>query len=221
MTEAIGSILSLAVAAAISPFPIIGVVLMLTTPRARVNGPLFIVGWLVGLGVVGAIGLALAGATAGDDGDTSTFATILRVVLGLALVVLAVQQWRKRPAPGESPKMPAWMSAVDEFTPARTTVMGFALSALNPKNLILTLAATTSIAATSLPTGDQIIVFAVYVFIATLGVGIPVATYFLMGERSASVLEELKTWLSAHNAAIMAVILLVIGVKILGDALAG
>ncbi len=63
--------------------------------------------------------------------------------------------------------------------------------------------------------------FAVYVFIATLGVGIPVATYFVMGERSASVLEELKTWLSAHNAAIMAVILLVIGVKILGDALTG
>ncbi len=71
MSEAIGSILSLAVAAAISPFPIIGVVLMLTTPRARVNGPLFIVGWLVGLGVVGAIGLTLAGAAAGDDGETA------------------------------------------------------------------------------------------------------------------------------------------------------
>jgi threonine/homoserine/homoserine lactone efflux protein len=221
MSEAIGSILSLAVAAAISPFPIIGVVLMLTTPRARVNGPLFVVGWLVGLGVVGAIGLTVAGAAAGDDGDTSTFATIVRVVLGFALVALAVQQWRKRPGTGESPEMPAWMSSVDDFTPVRATVMGFVLSALNPKNLILTLAATTSIAATSLSTGDQIIVFAVYVAIATLGVGIPVATYFLLGERSASVLEDLKTWLSAHNAAIMAVILLVIGVKILGDALTG
>lgn len=221
MGEAIGSILSLAVAAAISPFPIIGVVLMLTTPRARLNGPLFVMGWLVGLGVVGAIGLSLAGAAAGDGGDTSTFATIVRVILGLALVALAVQQWRKRPGPGESPKMPAWMSSVDDFTPVRATVMGFVLSALNPKNLILTLAATTSIAATSLSTGDQVIVFIVYVAIATLGVGIPVATYFLMGERSASILEELKTWLSAHNAAIMAVILLVIGVKLLGDALAG
>ena len=221
MSEAIGSILSLAVAAAISPFPIIGVVLMLTTPRARVNGPLFIVGWLVGLGVVGAIGLTLAGAAAGDEGETSTFVTVVKVILGLALVVLAVQQWRKRPAPGESPKLPAWMSAVDDFTPVRATVMGFVLSALNPKNLILTLAATTTIAATSLSTGDQAIVFIVYVVIATLGVGIPVVTYFVMGERSASVLEDLKTWLSAHNSAIMAVILLVIGVKILGDALAG
>ena len=221
MSEAIGSILPLAVAAAISPFPIIGVVLMLTTPRARVNGPLFIVGWLVGLGVVGAIGLTLAGAAAGDDGETSTFVTVVKVVLGLALVLLAVQQWRRRPAAGESPELPTWMSAVDDFTPVRATVMGFVLSALNPKNLILTLAATASIAATSLSTGDQVIVFAVYVAIATLGVGIPVVTYFVMGERSATVLEDLKTWLSVHNSAIMAVILLVIGVKILGDALTG
>ena len=41
--------LALAVAAAISPFPIIGVVMMLVTPRARSNGPMFLLGWLAGL----------------------------------------------------------------------------------------------------------------------------------------------------------------------------
>jgi hypothetical protein len=220
MNEALGDVLSLAVAAAISPIPIIGVVLMLTTPRARVNGPLFVVGWLVGLGVVGAIGLAVAGAAVDDEGP-STFATVIRVVLGLGLVVLAVQQWRKRPAPGETSKMPSWMNAIEDFTPGRATGMGFALSAINPKNLILTLAAATTIAGAGLPTGDQVVVFLLYAAIASIGVGIPVGTYFVMGERSASVLENLKTWLSEHNAAIMAVILLVIGVKILGDAISG
>jgi hypothetical protein len=61
MGEAIGQSLPLAVGVALSPVPIIAVVLMLTTPRARTNGPAFVLGWLLGLGVVGAVVLALAG----------------------------------------------------------------------------------------------------------------------------------------------------------------
>jgi hypothetical protein len=46
---------------ALSPLPIIAVVLMLTSRKARVNSPAFALGWLVGLGVVGAVVLALPG----------------------------------------------------------------------------------------------------------------------------------------------------------------
>jgi Sap, sulfolipid-1-addressing protein len=56
MGQAIGGSLALAVGIAISPIPIIAVVLMLTTPRARANGPAFLAGWLLGLGIVGAMG---------------------------------------------------------------------------------------------------------------------------------------------------------------------
>jgi hypothetical protein len=48
MGEAIGQSLPLAIGVALSPVPIIAVVLMLTTARA--NGPAFVLGWLVGLG---------------------------------------------------------------------------------------------------------------------------------------------------------------------------
>ena len=61
MGQAIGGSLPLAIGIAISPIPIIAVVLMLATPRARANGPAFLAGWLFGLGIVGAIVLALAG----------------------------------------------------------------------------------------------------------------------------------------------------------------
>ena len=46
MGQAIGGSLPLAVGIALSPIPIIAVVLMLTSPRARVNGPAFVLGWL-------------------------------------------------------------------------------------------------------------------------------------------------------------------------------
>lgn len=61
MGQAVGGSLALAVGIALSPLPIIAVVLMLTSRRARVDGPAFVLGWLIGLGVVGAIVLAIAG----------------------------------------------------------------------------------------------------------------------------------------------------------------
>jgi Sap, sulfolipid-1-addressing protein len=57
------------------------------------------------------------------------------------------------------------------------------------------------------------------VVVATLGPGIPVAIYFAMGERAARVLDGLKTWMAAHNAAIMAVLCLLIAAKLIGDGL--
>ncbi|HEU5478887.1 MAG TPA: GAP family protein, partial [Candidatus Tumulicola sp.] len=94
-------------------------------------------------------------------------------------------------------------------------------SAVNPKNLILTLAASTSIAATNLPGTDQAIAFLIYGLIATLGVAAPVIVYFTMGARASAILDDLKTWLGRHNAAIMAVIFAVIGAKVLGQGIAG
>jgi hypothetical protein len=46
MWNAVGQVLPAAVGVALSPIPIIGVVLMLVTPRGRVNGPMFLVGRL-------------------------------------------------------------------------------------------------------------------------------------------------------------------------------
>jgi hypothetical protein len=56
----------------------------------------------------------------------------------------------------------------------------------------------------------------VFVIVGTLGVGAPVVIYFALGERSRRILDGLKSWMAAHNAAIMAVLLLVMGAKLLG-----
>ncbi|MBM2823822.1 MAG: hypothetical protein HW413_2568, partial [Thermoleophilia bacterium] len=66
MGQAIGDILPLAIGVAISPVPIIAVVLMLGTPQARANGPAFAAGWVAGLTIVGAIVLLLASGNAAE-----------------------------------------------------------------------------------------------------------------------------------------------------------
>lgn len=220
MGNAIGQVLSLGVGVAISPVPIIAVVLMLATPRGRVNGPAFLLGWLVGLSAVGAIVLAVAGgAGATDDGAPATWTGWLKLALGLLLVLVAVKQWRSRPkGDGDATEsLPAWMATIDRFTPARAAAMGLALSAINPKNLLLTVSAAAAIAQTGASTGGQAVALAVFVVLGTLGPGLPVGIAFAMGDRGRHVLDDLKGWMAANNTAIMAVLCLVIGAKLLGD----
>jgi threonine/homoserine/homoserine lactone efflux protein len=222
MNQAIGDVLPLAVVAALSPFPIIAVVLMLATPRARTNGPAFVLGWIAGFTVVGTIVLLVSsGVDAADDDGQATWVSLLELALGLLLVALAVKQWRGRPR-GETPaELPKWMRSIDDFRPPKAAATGVLLSAVNPKNLVLTVAAGASIAATGIDAGEQAIALAIFIAVGTLGVGAPLAVYFVLGQRSATLLDELKSWMAANNAAIMAVITLVIGAKILGDGISG
>jgi Kef-type K+ transport system membrane component KefB len=197
MGEAVGQSLPLAVGVALSPVPIIAVVLMLTTPRARANGPAFVVGWLLGLGVVGGLVLALAGPSAADDqGQPAAWVSWLKLLLGLLLLLVAARQFRGRPHQGEEAPLPKWMGAIDRFTPPQALGGGAALAGANPKN-------------------QQAIAYAVFAVVGTLGI------YFGMGKRSAEVLGRLKDWMAHNNAVIMAVLCLVIGVKLVGDALGG
>lgn len=220
MGEALGQLLPFAVGVAISPMPIVAVVLMLVTPRATVNGSAFLLGWVVGVAGAGAIVLLIAGPSdASDDGDPATWVGWLKLVLGLLLILLAVREWRGRPRDGETAPAPGWMKALDTFSPVKSAGTAVLLSAVNPKNLLLIVAGAAAVAQTGISGGQQAIAWAVFSVIASVGVAVPVLIYFTLGDRATHLLDELKNWMSSNNAAIMAVLLLVIGVKLAGDAL--
>ena len=218
--QAIGQILPFGVGVALSPVPIIAVVLMLATPKGRANGPAFLAGWIAGIAVLGTIVLLISsGASASSRGAPATWVSILEIALGVLLVVLAITQWRGRPRGEADPDLPAWMKTIDTFTPAKSAGMGVLLSAINPKNLLLVVGAAAAIAQTGSSTIDQAVALAVFIVIATLGVGAPIAIYFLIGDCAAKILGELRHWMARENATIMAVICLIIGAKLIGDAI--
>jgi threonine/homoserine/homoserine lactone efflux protein len=221
MGEAIGQTLPMAVVVALSPIPIVAVVLMLVSRRARVNGPAFVLGWLLGLGIVGMIVLALAGPTdASSSGEPATWVDILKLVLGALLLLVGWKQWRSRPAPGAEVGMPKWMGAIQDFTPVKALATG-ALAGVNPKNLLLAVGAAATIAQTGISGSQQAIAYAVFAVIGTVGVATPVVIYFALGERSSEPLNRLKNWMSHNNAVIMAVLCLIIGAKLIGDGITG
>jgi hypothetical protein len=160
-------------------------------------------------------------ANANDDGEPATWVDILKLVLGLLLVRIALRQWRVRPHDGEEAPTPKWMGAIEAFSPAKAAGAGAVLAGANPKNLLLAVGAAAAIAQTGIPGGEQAVAYAVFAVIGTLGVGTPVVIYFAMGDRAGPILDRLKAWMAQHNAVIMAVICLVIGAKLVGDAIAG
>jgi threonine/homoserine/homoserine lactone efflux protein len=220
--NAIGGLLPFAVGVAVSPMPIVAVVLMLVTPKARTNGSAFVLGWIVGIAVAGAIVLLIAVPTsASSDGQPANWVNWLKLALGLILLLVAVRQWRARPHEGEPSATPKWMAALDGFTAMKAAGTGVLLSAANPKNLVFIIGGGAAVAQTGISTGDQILAWAIFTAIATIGVGAPVVLYFTLGDRAAAPLDALKDWMARNNTAIMAVLCLIIGAKLIGDAISG
>lgn len=217
MGAVIGEILPLALGVAISPIPVIAAILMLLSPKARVTSVGFLLGWVLGIVVAVTVFTLLSSILPGQDADDSKpIHGVIQLVLGAGLLLLALRQWRGRPKAGEEPTMPKWIQAIDKVTFPGAFGLGFLLSAVNPKNLLLAAAAGVDIGSAGLDTGAIVLVIAVFTLIAASTVLVPVVGYLIAAEKLRGPLDALRVWLGKENAVIMAVLLLVIGVSLIG-----
>lgn len=216
--DAIGQSLPIAVGVMVSPLPIVAVVLMLVSGSAKANAITFVLAWFVTVGVVVGTVALLAGSADAAAADPATWTGWLKIVLGVLLLVVALRQWQERPRGDAEPEPPTWMAAVDAFTPVKAAGLAAVLGGANPKNLLLAVSGGAAIASVSGgETGASVGAAVVFAVIASIGVAAPVVVYLFAGARAAAILEELRAWLVQHNAVIMAVLLLVIGTKLVGD----
>lgn len=220
MSQALVAALPLALAIAFSPPSIIAVVLVLTTPRAAVNGPAFVVGWLVGLAVIGTAVILVIGPTRAGDEPVPAWHYWLKLLIGLALLGLAVRYIRSRSSDAES-KSPGWMNRLDALGIGGATALGLALVLVNPKNLLLALAGGITIVDTVDGRGDQAIAYLLFTVVATIGVATPIVLYYGWRDQAPALLARLRAWMSRHNAVIMAAVCLVLGLILVIDAVVG
>lgn len=220
MGDAIGQMLPSAVGVAISPAPLIAVILMLATPRGRVNGIAFAAGWTLALAAATALLVLLgsgADASGGDDAPAA-WTSWLKLALGVLFALLAVKQFTSRPRGGHEAQTPGWMKAIDHFTAGKSAGLAAALAIANPKNLVLVIGGAVAIAGSTAGTGGKTVAVVLMVVIASLCTTVPLAVYLLGGKRPAKILNGWKAWMSLHNAAIMTTVLAVLGAKYIGDA---
>ncbi len=217
-----GDTLPMAIGVAISPIPIIAVILMLFSAKAKTNGLAFLVGWVAALLLTGSIALFLASAgKISQSGDPSTIASTIKLIFGLLFILLAFRNWKSRPKEGEEAEMPKWMAGIDSFTTGKSLGIAALLAGINPKNLGLTIAASIIIFEAEGANGQIWLALLLYVLIASLTVAIPVLYYIFAGESAQKTLSGWKSWLTANNNTVMIILFLVLGFKLIGVALDG
>jgi hypothetical protein len=219
MGQAISVVLPFAIGVAISPVPIIAVILVLFSSRARVNGPVFLAGWVAGVAIVSVAVYAVADAgDASTDETASDTASWIKLLLGVLLVLVATRNLRKASS-GEAQPAPKWMASIDALTPLKAGGLALLLSGLNPKNLALSFAAGSGLAQAGATGSEAAAALLVFVVVASLSIAVPVVYYLVGGQKAAAVIDGWKGWLSEHNAAVMAVLFLVFGFVLFSEGL--
>jgi threonine/homoserine/homoserine lactone efflux protein len=220
----LGDLLPAALGIALSPPPIIAVVVLLGTPRARTTGPSFAFGWILGLLAVVTVASLVFDDAEKQDSTASIAASLLKVACGALFLFLAVKQWRKRPpkrVSGDEPEMPKWLASIETMTAPRVLALGAGLSGANPKNLALTLAAAASVAETGLDGTSTAIVIAAFVMLCSVITVGAVLFHLAAPDRASTHFATIKQFMADHGAVMTTVILLLLGAKLLGDGISG
>ena len=204
-------LIPLALVVAVSPLSIIPAVLVLHTPRPKPTSLAYLAGWIFGLAALTAIFVEVSRLLGGLT-KAPPWAPWVRIVIGVALIVFGVFRWLTRKRSAHSP---AWMKKITDATPGRAAVIAAVLVVVNPKVLFICAAAGLAIGSAGLGTAGVWISEAFYVLIAASSVAIPVLAYAVAGERLDGPLARLKDWMERHNAALVAAILVIIGLLVL------
>jgi len=218
--QAIGEVLAFGIGVALSPLAIVAVVVMLVAQDRARSAWAFAGAWALSLTLVSTLVLLLAdGADASADGAPATWVSVVKIVVGVLLVVLAVRQWLGRDGGEAEPEAPGWMRQLDTVTVAKAAGLAVLFVAVKPKNLLLTIGVGVAVAQVGASPAGQASAVGVFVVLGSSGLGIPLAIHVLMPNRGKGVLVGLREWLVRENATIIAVLCLVVAAKLLGDAL--
>lgn len=217
----VGELLPVAAAVALSPIPVVGVVVVLGTPRARRVAPAFGLGWLLGLTAVTTVVVLVARGIGVDDpgSDAATGFAWGRVAVGVLLLGLAVKTWATRPRDGDERPRPTWLDRMDTLTPTGALGLGAALGSANPKNLALAAAAGATIAQAGLDTAQTVAVVALFVLLASTSVVGAVVWFLVAPHSAAGPLGAVERFMERHNSAIVIVVLVIFGLSLLGEGL--
>jgi threonine/homoserine/homoserine lactone efflux protein len=215
MAESWGSVLTdlipLALVIALSPLSIIPAVLVLHSPRPRPAGLAFLFGWLVTMAALTAVFVEVSGLLGGFD-KPPRWASWLRIVIGVALIVFGLYRLLNRRRSAHTPK---WMRRITETTPLKAGVTAAVLAVANPKVLFICAAAGLAIGSAGLGAGRAWLDVLWFVLVAASSVAVPILGYAVSGDRLDNALTRLKDWMDKQHDVLVAIILIVIGILVL------
>jgi hypothetical protein len=214
--QALGSLLPIGVAAALSSVPIMATILILLSDQRKQSAVPFLVGWVLGAIILVSLGTIAANAIPQPrPRQADTTAGVLEILLGAALVVYSLRSMFRAggSASGSASK---WAEAVGALGPAKSFGLGLALN-IRPKGLILSAAASLVLRSAKLDFDATVVLVVVYSLIATSTVTIPIVATLVSPDRMEPRLISARDWLDEHGHVVTATVTLLIGVIIVGS----
>jgi Sap, sulfolipid-1-addressing protein len=203
--------------ASVSPSTLVVFILLLATARARVNAAAFLIGWSISLTIVFAASYAVGGVRVTQAGNGSTAVAALEILLGVALAVAAVQQWRRRDRPRKSSGVTKKFSAhLKELKPWEAAVVGILEQPW-------TLTAAAAVVLVRHHSAFLVVLFAFLVFalLSTATVGV-IFVYFARRPGQAEAhLSDLRDRLVKAGPAVFAIVSAAIGIYLVVDGVVG
>lgn len=201
----------MALGIALSPAPVLAVIVLLMTPRAKTSAPSFLSGWLLGILGVGTFVILLPGVVA-SHGGLSDATGIVKILLGMILLILIFPIWKKRPRSGDPFKAPKIFQGIDNFGMTKSFIAGFLSSGLSIKILALSASGAAHIDTTSLVDYfETLIGLVLFSLVASFTLILPIIVYFLSPKKMDQIGLKLKAWLIKYYTIMIVTMLFVFG----------
>ena len=200
-----------AVGVALSPLPVLGMLLVLGGRRPVVQGTAYWAAWTIGVAGPTIAFVALAARSGAVDEEHAALA-LAEIVIGVAFLAVAARlAFTGRLERSDAP--PRWLNALDRAGPPRAAALALVLSAGNPKNLALILAAAVAIARD----GQSASGAAGFVILAVSTVSLLLAGYTVFPGHSRSVLVRLRGAIARNDRLIAIVVGVLVGTFFVAD----
>jgi threonine/homoserine/homoserine lactone efflux protein len=207
MGSALAGLIPAAIAFAFSPIPIIELILVVFSHRARINGVVFLLTVAVPTFVIPLLGATVVkSATDGGSGGGGAGAWV-NLVFGVLLLLLAVFNLRKY----HDTEAPKAFGLIEGMGPRAVFGLAIGVTLVNPKNLALLLSAGETLREASLSTAGMLIAVAVFTLVAMLPYLAVIGYQNLGAAGAAQKLDAIKGALLRNNHKVMFWVCLVIG----------
>jgi hypothetical protein len=202
---------------ALTPWAIVGVVVMLGSRAGARAAVAFTLGWFCAVAfIAGIVAAGLGGASDSAQSSTSTGVLVVELVGGLLLVALAYRNRRRSRSRSGPAAEPGWLKKLDDMGP----VVAFAFGTFMI-NVVFVVDAGLRIAAANPGTSAAIAALVFYSVLSTASLLAVLAVYF--GDRAGAEvkLAGMRAWLALHNAEVMAGVIGLVGAALVLKGLVG
>jgi hypothetical protein len=199
----------------LEPIPLTAFMLVLMSKGGVRKGAAFIFGWLLSLAAVVALTVVFTGNKPPKPSTAPSLAAIaVKILIGVALVVIALRRRAKMGQPKKPKKTPKWQTGIDNMSP--WVVIGLA-PLTQPWGLVA--AGVATITEAKLSSLQSYVALFLFCVVAT-------AVYLAMEiyagfrpERAQAMMTGIRTWIETHTDQVIIILSLGLGLWLVGKSI--